>query len=102
VPHEAFYETAAAVIPLFLILLVFQTREYRFGAAEGWRRPLYAILVGADLVFAGFAEIVALFALFRLHDGSWERDVVFLAVAGLTGVVVIAGLKASAARRESS
>jgi hypothetical protein len=32
VPHEAFYATAARVIPLFLILLVFQTREYRFGA----------------------------------------------------------------------
>lgn len=101
-PHEAFYETAAAVIPIFMILLVFQTREYRFGTAEGWRRPLYAILVGGDLVFAGFAEIVALYALFRLHDGSWERDIVFLAVAGLTGFVVIAGIKANAARRESS
>lgn len=101
-PHEAFYETAAAVIPLLLILLVFQTREYRVGAAEGWRRPVYATLIGADIVFAGFAEIVAVFALFRLHDRSWERDVVFLAVAGLTVVLVIAGLKASAARRESS
>jgi hypothetical protein len=83
-------------------LLVFQTREYRLGAAEGWRRPVYAALVGGDIVFAGFAEVLAMFALFRLHDGTWERDVVFLAVAGLTGVVVIAGLKTSAARRESS
>ena len=101
-PHEAFYATAAGVIPLFLILLVFQTREYRYAAAEGWRRPVYAILLGADIVFAGFAEIVAMFALFRLHDRSWERDVVFLALAGLTVVVVIAGLKTSATRRESS
>jgi hypothetical protein len=102
VPHEAFYATAAGVIPLFLILLVFQTREYRIGSAEGWRRPVYAVLVGADIVFAGFAEVVAMFALFRLQDRTWERDVVFLAVAGLTGVVVIAGLKVSAARRKSS
>jgi hypothetical protein len=102
VPHEAFYATAAGVIPLFLILLVFQTREYRVGAAEGWRRPVYAVLFGADIVFAGVAEIVAMLALFRLRDRTWERDVVFLAVAGLTGVVVIAGLKVSAARRESS
>ena len=100
-PHEAFYATAAGVIPLFLILLVFQTREYRLGAAEGWRR-LYAVLVGADIVFAGVAEVVAMFALFRLQDRTWERDVVFLAVAGLTGVVVMAGLKVSAARRKSS
>jgi hypothetical protein len=102
VSHEAFYETAAAVIPLFLILLVFQTREYRFGAAEGWRRPVYAILTGADIIFAGFAEIVAVYALFRLHDGSWERDIVFLALVGLVVTVVIAGLKASAARGERS
>ena len=102
VPHEAFYATAAGVIPLFLILLVFQTREYRIGAAEGWRRPVYAVLVGADIVFAGVAEVVAMFALFRLQDRTWERDVVFLAVAGLTGVVVIAGLKVSAARRKTS
>ena len=101
-PHEAFYETAAAVIPLFLILLVFQTREYRVGAAEGWRRPVYATLVGADIIFAGFAEIVAMFALFRLHDRAWERDVVFLALVGLTVTVVFAGLKASAARGERS
>jgi len=102
VPHEAFYATAAGVIPLFLILLVFQTREYRFGAAEGWRRPAYAILLGADIIFAGFGEIVAMFALFRLHDRAWERDVVFLVVAGLTVAVVIVALKTSAARRESS
>jgi hypothetical protein len=102
VPHEAFYETAAAVIPLLLILLVFQTREYRVGAAVGWRRPVYATLISADIIFAGFAEIVAVFALFRLYDRSWERDVVFLNVAGLTVVLVIAGLKASAARREPS
>jgi hypothetical protein len=102
VPHEAFYETAAAVIPLFLILLVFQTREYRIGAAEGWRRPAYAILLGADIIFVGFAEIVSVYALFRLHDGSWERDVVFLALVGLTVTVVFAGLKASAARGERS
>ena len=101
-PHVAFYATAAGVIPLFLILLVFQTREYRFAATEGWRRPVYATLLGADIVFAGFAEIVAMFALFRLHDRAWERDVVFLALAGLTVVVVIAGLKTSAARRETS
>jgi hypothetical protein len=43
-----------------------------------------------------------MYALFRLQDQTWERDVVFLAVAGLTGVVVIAGLKVSAARRTSS
>ena len=97
-PHEAFYETAAAVIPLFLILLVFQTREYRVGAAEGWRRPVYAVLFGADIVFAGVAEVVAMFALFRLQDRTWERDVVFLALVGLTVTVVFAGLKASAAR----
>ena len=101
-PHEAFYATAAGVIPLFLILLVFQTREYRFGAAEGWRRPVYAVLVGADIIFAGFAEVVAMYALFRLHDGTWERDIVFLAVAGLSFAVVVAGLKTSAARREGS
>lgn len=101
-PHEAFYATAAGVIPLFLILLVFQTREYRVGAVEGWRRPVYAVLLGADIIFAGVAEVVAMFALFRLQDRTWERDVVFLAVAGLTGVVVIAGLKVSAARRKSS
>jgi hypothetical protein len=57
--HEAFYATAAGVIPLFLILLVFQTREYRVGAVEGWRRPVYAVLLGADIVFAGDAEVVA-------------------------------------------
>jgi hypothetical protein len=104
VPHEAFYATAAGVIPLLLILLVSQTREYRVGAAEGWRRPVYAVLLGADIVYAGFAEILAMFALFRLQDRTWERerDVVFLAVVGLTGVVVIAGLKVSAARRKSS
>jgi cell division protein FtsW (lipid II flippase) len=85
-----------------VILLVFQTREYRFAAAEGWRRPVYAILIGADIVFAGFAEIVAMFALFRLQDRTWERDVVFIAIAGLTVVVVITGIKTSAARRESS
>jgi Ca2+/Na+ antiporter len=102
VTHEAFYATAAGVIPLFLILLVFQTREYRVGAVEGWRRPFYAVLFGADIVFAGVAEVVAMFALFRLQDRTWERDVVFLAVAGLTVVVVIAGLKASVARRKSS
>jgi uncharacterized membrane protein YozB (DUF420 family) len=101
VPHEAFYATAAGVIPIFLILLVFQTREYRFGAAEGWRRPIYAVVVGADIIFAGAAEIVAMFALFRLHDRTWERDFVFAAVAGLTAFVAIVGLKASAARRES-
>jgi len=102
VPHEAFYATAAGVIPLFLILLVFQTREYRFGAAEGWRRPVYAVMVGGDIVFAGFAEVVAMFALFRLQDRAWERDLVFLCVAGLSFAVVIVGLKASAARRDTS
>ena len=101
-PHEAFYATAAGVIPLFLILLVFQTREYRVGAAEGWRRRVYAALFGGDIIFAGFAEIVAVYALFRLHDGTWERDLVFLAVLGLTVTVVLAGLKTSAARRKSS
>jgi hypothetical protein len=83
-------------------LLVFQTREYRVGAAEGWRRPVYAVLLGADIIYAGFAEIVAVFALFRLQDRTWERDAVFLAVAGLTVVVVIAGLKISVARRKRS
>jgi hypothetical protein len=43
-----------------------------------------------------------LFALFLLHDRAWARDIVFLAVVGLTGVVVIAGLKVSAARRTGS
>jgi len=42
------------------------------------------------------------YALFRVHDGSWERDVVFLALVGLTVTVVFAGLKASAARGERS
>jgi len=102
VPHEAFYATAAGVIPIFLILLVFQTREYRYGATEGWRRPFYAVVVGADIIFAGAAEIVAMFALFRLHDRTWERDFVFAAVAGLTAFVAIVGLKVSAARRKSS
>jgi uncharacterized membrane protein YozB (DUF420 family) len=101
-PHEALYATAAGVIPIFLILLVFQTREYRYGAAAGWRRPVYAVLVGADIIFAGAAEIVAMFALFRLHDRAWERDFVFAAVAGLTAFVVFVGLKVSAARRENS
>ncbi|HET7759806.1 MAG TPA: hypothetical protein VFK62_07775 [Gaiellaceae bacterium] len=73
-PHEAFYATAAGD----------------------------AVLLGADIVFAGVAAVVAMYALFRLQDRTWERDVVFLAVAGLTGVVVIAGLKVSAARRTSS
>jgi hypothetical protein len=102
VPHEAFYATAAGVIPLFLILLVFQTREYRVGAAEGWRRPIYTVLFGADIVFVGFAEIVAIFALFRLQDRPWERDIVFLALVGLTSTVVIAALRVSAKRRKSS
>lgn len=102
VPHEAFYATAAGVIPIFLILLVFQTREYRFGNVEGWRRPVYTVLVGADMIFAGVAEVVAILALFRLQDQSWERDFVFLAIAGLTAYVVIAGLKLNAARREGS
>ena len=101
-PHEAFYATAAGVIPIFLILLVFQTREYRYGASKGWRRPVYAVLVGADIIFAGAAEIVAMFALFRLHDRTWERDFVFAAVAGLSAYVVFAGLKVSGARGESS
>jgi len=101
-PHEAFYATAAGVIPIFLILLVFQTREYRYGLTEGWKRPFYAVVVGADIIFAGAAEIVAMFALFRLQDRTWERDFVFAAVAGLSGFVVFVGLKVSAARRESS
>ena len=101
-PHEAFYATAAGVIPIFLILLVFQTREDRYGLAEGWKRPFYAVVVGADIIFAGAAEIVAMFALFRLQDRTWERDFVFAAVAGLSGFVVFVGLKVSAARRESS
>ena len=52
--------------------------------------------------FAAAAEIVAMFALFRLHDRTWERDFVFAAVAGLSGFVVFVGLKVSAARRQSS
>jgi predicted cobalt transporter CbtA len=72
------------------------------GSAKGWRRPVYAVLFGADIVFVGFAEILAVYALFRLHDESWERDVVFLALLGLTVAVVFASLKASAARREDS
>ena len=59
------FRLKGAVIPIFLILLVFQTREYRYGDAQGWRRPVYAVLVGADIIFAGAAEIVAMFALFR-------------------------------------
>jgi hypothetical protein len=102
VPHEGFYATAAGVIPLFLILLVFQTREYRVGTAEGWRRPLYTVLFGADIVFVGLAEIVAMYALFRLEDRPWERDFVFLALVGLTSTVVIAALKVSTKRRKSS
>jgi hypothetical protein len=43
-----------------------------------------------------------MFALFRLHDRTWERDFVFAAVAGLTAFVAIVGLKVSAARRKSS
>jgi hypothetical protein len=52
--------------------------------------------------FVGFAEIVAMYALFRLQDRPWERDIVFLALVGLTCTVVIAALKVSAKRRTSS
>jgi len=101
-PHEAFYATAAGVIPIFLILLAFQTREYRYGTTKGWKRPVYAVLVSADMVFAGAAEVVAMFALLRLQDRAWQRDFVFAAVAGMTAFVVYAGWKVSAARRPSS
>jgi hypothetical protein len=50
VPHEAFYATAAGVIPIFLILLVFQTRGYQGLAASRLRRPgwlsVYVVFVG--------------------------------------------------------
>ena len=43
-----------------------------------------------------------MYALFRLQDRPWERDIVFLALVGLTSTVVIAALKVSAKRRKSS
>jgi cell division protein FtsW (lipid II flippase) len=58
-------------------------------------------VVGADITFAGAAEVVAMFALFRLQDRTWERDFVFAAVAGLSAFVVIVGLKVSGARQGS-
>ena len=65
-PHEAFYATAAGVIPIFLILLVFQTREYRYGTTERWRRPVYGVLVGAG----AFVVIVGLKVSAARRDSS--------------------------------
>lgn len=96
--HQAFYETAAQVIPLLFLVLVFETRSWSVLPTSSRRLRIYRrTLVGALVTFAVLGEYVALTALRDLKDADWRVGIVSGALTSLLGGTLVAGLEAALA-----
>jgi hypothetical protein len=89
--HEAFYSTAAQVIPVIFIILAFQAGYFTFTppASHGRRRSAgFAVYRLGVIVALAQAEFLALSTLEHAHDGgNLGRDFILYAIffAGMGG-----------------
>jgi hypothetical protein len=93
--HDGYYSTVATVIPLFMVLLVFQTRVLLVRPHAGGRIRTAVELISMPLFVVLFvaAEWLALVALRNGHDPAhWKREVISLALIFQLAAILIMGL----------
>jgi hypothetical protein len=81
-----FYSTAAQVIPLLLIVLVFELRTFRTLGHASQLKKWSGLAV---LLFAGLGEHTALRATFNDESGHYDAWIVGLSLAVLWNAIII-------------
>ena len=101
--HEAFYATAATVIPVLYLVLVFQTRSWSVQRSHRrWVTTFWTVFVSALLIWAIFAEVEAFHALEHLTDRPWRRTVISTSIISMLGGVLWVGLETALSQRSDT
>jgi hypothetical protein len=94
--HESYYSTAATVIPLFLFLIVFETRSLNVRPHKGGRLfTLFMELIPMPLLVALFVsgEWVAIVALRDGRDPAhWKRELLRVTIDVQLGAILLMGV----------